>query len=897
MSLASGSRLGPYEIVSPLGAGGMGEVYRARDTRLDRTVAIKVLPSHLAQDPERRARFEREARAVSALDHPHICTLHDIGQLDGVDYIVLEYLEGETLAERLQKGPLPLEQALRLGAQIADALDKAHRAGIVHRDLKPGNVVLTKAGAKLLDFGLARAAEPAGIAPSLSTFPTQAKPLTEAGSLLGTFQYMAPEQVEGREVDARTDLFALGSVLYEMVTGKRAFEGKSQASLIAAILERQPEPISALQPMTPPALDHLVRRCLAKDPDERWQSAADVAGELKWIGESGGAPATARAGSDPSRRLLWLAGGLALGLAASSALVLRDRPPAESPRTALRANLLPPPGTIFAGGLAGIALSPDGRRLAFRAISTDGRNRLWVRSLESDEARPIEGTDTSLAGDMTAPNPGPFWSPDGRWLGFLSDGEVKKVDLSGGRPITLCAVPGLRGAAWGPDDVVLLGALESPILRVSAAGGTPQAVTIRVGADEYHTNPVFLPDGRHFLFVSWGGSGYSSRNTQELMVGSIDPGEAPKRLRSVLGARLVYSPTGHVLYNGQEGITTQPFRLDRLELSGEPRTLVAGTGAGFLRSSITASRDTLVLGHPPVPGRLAWIDRDGRILGTLGSVGDWGGDVALSPDGRQAVVSEFASGVLRLVVFDIATGTPTTVTSDTGSWEQCPAWSPDGRAVAFVGNGAIKVKRQDRGWADETLLPFRGVADSVFVTGWSPDGTSLVGHGGDPSRTWLLPIADRKVRRLIESTAALRQPIFSPDGRYVAFTSTQSGPTEVFVQPYPGPGERRQVSQGGGLSPRFSRDGRELFYLRGDRMLMATPFDPRTGTNGRPRALFQTAARSSYRTCYDVAPDGRFLFALDEEPAPPLILVRDWTVLLGPDGRDSRPEGERPAFR
>jgi hypothetical protein len=633
MAVAAGTRLGPYEILSPLGAGGMGEVYRARDTRLDRTVAVKVLPAHLAQDPERRARFEREARAASALNHPHICTIHDVGQQDGIDYLVMEHLEGETLADRLEKGALPQEQALRIGAEVADALDKAHRAGIVHRDLKPGNVMLTKTGAKLLDFGLARVAEPGGMpGGGLSTFPTQAKPLTEEGSLLGTFQYMAPEQLEGKEADARTDIFALGSLLYEILTGKRAFEGKSQASLIGAILKDEPKPISTLLPMTPPALDRLVRRCLAKDPDERWQSAADVVAELNWIAEGGsqaGVSAPAMAGLGRKMRLAWGLVAVLAVLAAGLGLMLRSRPPAEPTRTALRASLLPPPGTTYGGSLIGIALSPDGRRLAFRALSPDGRNRVWVRSLDSDDARPIEGTDTSVATDMTVPNPFPFWSPDGRWLGFLSDGEVKKVDLSGGRPVTLCAVPGLRGAAWGPGDVILLGVLGGPILRVPAAGPPPQPAT-KVAAGEYHTNPVFLPDGRHFLFVSWMGSGYSSQNSQDLMVGSLDPGEAPKRLRSVLGARLFYSPTGHIVYNGQEGITTQPFRLDRLELSGEPRTLVAATGAGFQRTSMTASRDTLVLGHPPLPGRLAWIDRDGRPLGTLGSVGEWAGEVALS---------------------------------------------------------------------------------------------------------------------------------------------------------------------------------------------------------------------------------------------------------------------------
>ena len=476
MPIPPGRRLGPYEILSAIGAGGMGEVYKARDTRLDRIVAIKVLPTHLADRSELRERFEREARTIASLNHPHICTLFDIGQQDGIDYLVMEYLEGETLAQRLLKGSLPLEQVLQYAIEIADALDKAHRKGVTHRDLKPGNIMLTKSGTKLLDFGLAKLKQE--VAPAnvpLSELPTANDPLTAQGTIVGTLQYMAPEQVEGKEVDARTDIFAFGAVVYEMATGKRAFEGKSQASLIAAILEREPPAMSSLQPMTPPALDRVVKKCLAKEPDERWQNAHDLMSELKWIAEGGSqvtfAPTTAMNGFRAlGRRPLILGlGSLLLGLMIAS-LAVWNLKPAPSPQPVTRTVINLPPGQQLAGLDSGpaVALSSDGTHLAYVARQ-GGTQQLYLRAMDSLEAKPIPGTEGAV---------NPFFSPDGQWLGFFAGGKLKKVSVSGGAALTVGDASGPRGASWGSQGMIAFAPTFNAVLQqVPDAGGVRQPLT------------------------------------------------------------------------------------------------------------------------------------------------------------------------------------------------------------------------------------------------------------------------------------------------------------------------------------------------------------------------------------------------------------------------------------
>lgn len=517
MPLLSGTKLGPYEIVSPLGAGGMGEVYRARDTRLGRDVAVKVLPERFISSPDFRQRFEREARAISSLQHPHICVLYDVGHDDGAgEYLVMEFLEGESLAERLKRGKLPLAELLKIGMQIVDALDKAHRRGVVHRDLKPANIMLTKSGAKLMDFGLAKpaggtstlgsaaqAGAPVAPAPLLSAAVTATggggpiSPITQAGTVVGTIHYMSPEQIEGKEADARSDIFALGATLYEMATGVRAFEGKSQFTVASAILEKDLEPVSKVRPMAPATLDLLVAQCLAKNPEERFQCAADAGVALKWI--SPVAPVSPPAGESPvgtpalQRALPWTfaaAGVLAAIILGGLWLRLLT-----APSSSVHAYILPPEKATF-DPYARAAISPDGRRIAFGATESGGRPRLWVQPLNSGTAHPLTGTEGATF---------PFWSPDSRYLGYFADGKLNKIDASGGPPQTICDAPTGRGGTWSQNGTIVFATGQAgPLMQVDATGGTPVAATVaEPGAGTVvHRLPWFLPDGRHFLYFS-----------------------------------------------------------------------------------------------------------------------------------------------------------------------------------------------------------------------------------------------------------------------------------------------------------------------------------------------------------------------------------------------------------
>src|SRR5713226_6679005 len=544
MGLRTGTRLGPYEILSAIGAGGMGEVYRARDTRLDRIVAIKVLPAHLADDPERRERFEREARTIASLNHPHICVLHDIGRQDGIDFLVLEYLEGETLAQRLLKGPLPIEQVLQYAIEIADALDKAHRKGITHRDLKPGNIMLTKSGTKLLDFGLAKLKQE--VAPAnvpLSQLPTASDALTAEGTIVGTLLYIAPEQLEGKEVDARTDIFAFGAVVYEMATGKKAFEGKSQAGVIGAIMSSEPPPMSSLQPMTPPALDRLVKKCLAKEPEKRWQAASDVCDELKWIAEGGSQVGLAMplvAQRKSRERLALSVAVVLLGAALALAGFEYVRRQAPTPQT-MRFFVLPPEtwtlagmGTVTSGSTAPLSVSPDGRRIAFVAGGPDGKYLLWVRSLDALTAQLLAGTEGASA---------PFWSPDSTALGFFAGGKLKKIDVAGGPATTLCDAPDNRGGTWSRNGVIVFNPGNRTMLqKVPASGGVPTAATVLGQGEIGHYRPSFLPDGRHFLYRASKGSETSG----PIYLGSLDSAER-KFLLDADASNVVYTQ-GHLLF-------------------------------------------------------------------------------------------------------------------------------------------------------------------------------------------------------------------------------------------------------------------------------------------------------------------------------------------------------------
>ena len=577
MALTSSTRLGPYEILAPLGAGGMGEVYRARDTRLERTVAIKILPAQFSTDPVRKQRFEREAKTISSLNHPNICTLHDIGSQDGVDYLGMECVEGETLAKRLEKGPLPLEQVLKYGAQIADALDKAHRSGVVHRDLKPGNIMLTPTGAKLLDFGLAKPAAPLTSVATLTAAVTQSSPMTEQGAIVGTFQYMSPEQVEGKELDGRSDIFSLGAVLYEMLTGQRAFEGKSQLSAASAILEREPTPISSIKPMTPPALDHAIRRCLAKDGEERWQTARDLKLELRWIVEGGsqaGVPALLTSHRKVRERLGWAAATLLalVTVAAAIGFVLR------APEPPLMVSVIPPPG-VFAdtsGRIGPPQISPDGRRMAFIGCKTESAAlsmlggdacSICLRPLASLEAHEVDKTKGAYY---------PFWSPDSREIAFFADGKLKRVSADGGPVLVIGDAPDARGGSWGSSGTIIFApARVGPIYRIPADGGAAVAVTQAKHASELadvvsHRWPHFLPDGEHFLYMSSPGGACSALS--EMRFASID-GKQDASLMMTTCSSAAFAD-GHLIHWRDGNLVAQPFDPRNGALTGVPAAIV-----------------------------------------------------------------------------------------------------------------------------------------------------------------------------------------------------------------------------------------------------------------------------------------------------------------------------------
>jgi len=896
--LNPGTKLGPYEILAPLGAGGMGEVYRARDTRLDRTVAVKVLPSHLSENPHLRQRFEREARALASLSHPHICTLHDVGLEGDANFLVMECLEGETLAARLEKGPLPHEQVLRIGAEIADALDKAHRQGVIHRDLKPGNIMLTKAGAKLLDFGLAKPATNvvASALAEVSRAPTEhGKPLTAEGAILGTLHYMAPEQLEGVEADVRSDLFALGAVLYEMGAGRKAFPGKSQASVIAAVLSSEPAPMSALQPVTPPALDRAVKRCLAKDPEERWQSARDLLLELKWIAEAGSAaepvtPAAAR--SRRRERLAWIGAVVALAAALGLALLHFSRPAGES-RAARFSVSLPENAEATS-----IRVSPDGRHLSFVAVSS-GQSQIWLRPIDSLSARPLPGTEGARWLH--------FWSPDSRFIGFVADGKLKKVDLTGGPPQTLTEVLGaghFQLGAWSPDGTILFNVMEVPggkglegLHRVSAAGGTATPITLRdeAGKEVQAFWPSFLPDGRHFVFVSAVQQEDGGFAPNGIWVASLDSGQAHRLLDTSSYAE--YAPPGYLLYARDGALLAHPFDAAKLRLRGEPVPIgerVASIAVTSTSSvglpSFSASQNGVLAYHSGGGrrSRLIWMERNGQVVQHVGAPAEYA-DLRLSPDGRKLVVPimDPQAGTTDLWLIELARNVTTRFTSDAVDL-YLPIWSPDGTRIVFSmprGNPPFLHQKRLTGEEAEVLLPSAGTMQAA--TDWSPDGRFILYADRNPDTNWdlwILPLeGERKPIPFLRTRFREMEATFSPDGRWVAFASDESGRWEVYVQPFQGPGVKRRISTSGGSLPRWRRDGRELFYLGLDNQLMAVPV--RLGSSfepGTPRALFSIEAAQGGEISYDVAADGqRFIVnsPIPGAPAAPTVVL-NWTATL-----------------
>jgi Tol biopolymer transport system component len=858
----------------------MGEVYKAKDTRLDRTVAVKVLPSHLADNPDLKQRFEREARAVSSLNHPHICTLHDIGEQDGTDFLVMEYLEGETLDGRLKKGALPLDQALSFSIEISDALDKAHRQGVVHRDLKPGNIMLTKSGAKLLDFGLAklRADVSAETSPLLSALPTEEKPLTKEGSLLGTFQYMAPEQLEGEETDARTDIFAFGSVLYEMVTGKRAFEGKSQASLISAIMSSEPRPTSELQPLAPAVLERTIRKCLAKEPENRWQSAKDLHDELKWITEGGsdvGVPPVAR----PTSRKV-VAWGLSLVLAAVVTGIAvwsftRSGPAAPPPVMRFAIDLPQGDRLTEAGRPRGIAISPDGKNIAYVAFRGADTPQLFLRSMDQMEPTPIGGTEGARS---------PFFSPDGRWIGFLAGGELKKVSVaSGSSPLTICEAGLVGTAIWGPDDTIYFtysdtGAVISGPLRVSASGGDPEPLKAS-GQPEWEARAItdVLPGGKAVLFVGW------TRPITNLVTGiqSLETNEWRILLRG--GGPAKYVSSGHIVLGRPDSIQAVPFDLERLELTGSPvpvlKVLLPTTEwhTSLSRNGSLVYIPATVSTSEGVP--LLWVDRRGEAKPLTDTL-RLHQIPRLSPDGRLLALNTRQEG-LGIWVLDPARDTMARLTFGEGAnW--APLWSPDGERIYFASNRADKNKLQifwksadGSGDAEQLTTGVIRIPTSI-----SSDGKTLIFTHTVENRDIgkLLLEGDGEPEILLETPFDEHSGMLSPDDRWLAYVSNESGRDEVYVRTFPGSGGRTQVSTDGGMEPMWSRDGRELFYRNGYKMMaVSVSTDPELAL-GKPTLLFE----KPYATLrqipnYDVAADGRFVMVgIPPYEATRLHIVLNW---------------------
>jgi eukaryotic-like serine/threonine-protein kinase len=876
--LTTGFRLGPYEIVSPLGAGGMGEVYRARDTRLDREVAVKVLAASLAASADFRQRFEREAKAISSLSHAHICALFDVGHQDGIDYLVMEMLEGETLAERLKRGALPAEQVQRLGVQIAEALDQAHRQGLVHRDLKPGNIMLTPAGAKLMDFGLAKPSLAAQGSDARTVTPTRTGPLTAEGTLVGTFQYMAPEQVEGKEADARSDIFALGAVLYEMATGKRAFEGRSQISVMASILEKDPPPMSELQPMTPPALERLIRSCLAKDPANRFQSARDIALQLQWIGEAGsaaGAPAVVVARRKSRERVSWAISSLLFvaAVALGIGFVLRA-PKALSP---VRFQFVLPEGMSV---VQAPRISPDGKNLAFCAAGADGRSRIWIRPLAALDPRSVPGTEGA--------NFRPFWAPDSRHIGFIAEGKLKKVDISGAPPQTICDAPTGADGSWGNDgDILFDGQASDPIRRVPASGGIPQEAV--KGEDGMSVGwPYFLPDGRHFLYFEFGGA----KSQGHVMVGSLDTKEKPTKLLDA-DSLSEYAPPGQLLYVREGTLVAQPFEASSLRVTGEPVPIAEQMGAtsnGLADFSVSSGGVLVYRTGGSNEDRLVWMDRDGKEIAEVGKPAGYG-TTALSPDDTRLAVSirDQRSGKSNIWVSDLSRSVTSRLTFDSGNDGE-PIWSPDGSRIVFdsdrKGVQSLFVKAASGTGPTAELW---SCGDELFPNDWSRDGRFLAVNRLTAKTSWdiwIFPM-DGKSQPFAFVTGPFLEilPVFSPDERYVAYMSNETGRFEIYVQQFPGPGGKWQVSANGGVEPHWSADGKTIYFRSLDGKIMAAPVD--TGpafSAGVPVALFTAQTLPGpRRNDLLVTRDGqRFLLLspVGREGITPMVVILNWPSAL-----------------
>jgi len=889
MQLSSGKKLGPYEIVSMLGAGGMGEVYRARDTRLGRDIAIKILAGHLSCNPDLKARFEREARAISALSHPHICHLYDIGSQDGTDYLVMELLEGQPLNRRLEKGPLPIPQALQCGIEIAEALEKAHKCGIVHRDLKPGNVMLTKAGAKLLDFGLAKPVE--GLGPLASgSAATMSRPLTQEGKIIGTFQYMAPEQIQGQEADPRTDIFALGAVLYEMFTGQRAFAGKSQISVMSAILEKEPDPVSAIQPLTPSALDHVIQRALAKDPEERWQSAADVKAELKWIAGAG------KPGEGPKRTQSRIVPVLAAicGLLLAALVVTIFFPRSTAPAIEVRASIPAPEKTDFLlmdDDAAGpVVISPDGMNIAFSARDDQGRPRLWVRAVNGGETRPLNGTEGGTY---------PFWSPDGKWLSFFASGKLKKVPIETGSVLELADALRGRGGSWGVNNMILFAPEPTDsIFIVPATGGTARPITnLNREMHTTHRWPVWLADGKHFLYLATTHGNPTANQSNGIYLGSLDgQKEDGQKERMVLptDSNAAVAP-GYLLYVQSGTLMAVPFDERTGQLKGDPTPVAQDVShnPGTWRSAFDVSHDGILVyqsGNSEKPSDLLWLGPGNKAAVRAVESRNTYRDLRLSPDGHKVAVTIGAPHT-ELWICDLTRGVRSRLTFTNAGFVTKVAWSPDGNRIALseVGNTGAKIYVEEASGSgkQEDLTP-AGMIVNV-VDDWSKDGQYLLFHAavqGGALSLYVLPLnGERKPRLFLSATPfPIMQARFSPDGKWVAYLSPENGSFQAYVTTFPEANGKWQVAAETAVSVRWFPDGKALLYEKTDGTIMKAPFVARgkSAEIGVPQPYVKAQPRTTtYGNSWDIASDGRLLVNTDiGETIHAINVVVNWTAGL-----------------
>jgi Tol biopolymer transport system component len=895
MTLTPGTRLGPYEITSPLGAGGMGEVYRAADTKLKREVAVKVLPEALAQDPERLARFEREAQVLASLNHPHVAAIYGVEDSTSVKALVMELVDGATLQDRLDSGPIAVEEALPIARQIAEALEAAHEKGIVHRDLKPANVKITSDGVvKVLDFGLAKAMDPAmSSAPDMTRSPTISIQATAAGIILGTAAYMSPEQARGSAVDKRADIWAFGVVVYEMLTGKRLFHGETVSDTLAAVLRADVD-LEALPAGVPPEIRRLLRRCLERNPKNRLHDVADarilIEEVLSGRVEEDGAPAAGLSEAPRrSRRLTWaLAATTVLATAAAVALALaRLRSPRSEPARALRLEVTPPETSSPTNRGGYFELSPDGR---FLAMVEDGE--LWVRPLDAAAARRIEGIEDASY---------PFWSPDGAWIGFFEGGELRKVARDGGRAQKICAAPGGRGATWSPEGVIVFSDHygDDGLSRVSAQGGTPTAVTRTAGhaGIEVHRYPQFLPDGKSFLFLDLA----PSPELSGVYLGTLGGGK-PKRVlestQQAIYARAGGNGAGYLFYTRDKALMAQPFDLASRKTSGEVLPIAEGVGVGANTGAgaFTLSGTGLLASSTStvVNSEMVWFDRSGKRGDRLGKNNGATGDIlglSIAPGGRRVA---FGIGdPPNIFVQSLPDGEPSRFTFAPAPGFMDPIWSPDGSEIAYATQDLaglpvfeLRRRRADRAGSEETLVKSK---KAIYPWDWSPDGRSIV-YGDWDGKLWSLPLeGDRKPVPYITTPGSKAYAQFSPDGRLVAYASDEQGHSEVFVATVPQNGALWQISSGGGSMPRWRRDGRELYYRADDGALMAVALGSGSGAaaiDGRTaaRPLFAGIPSSGNTWIFTYAPaaDGqRFLVATARKGAqPPIHVLVNWPAAI-----------------